>query len=383
MGKKMTLIEFIARAIAVHGYKYDYSKVVYVNNRTKVIIICPEHGEFLVTPYSHLNGVRCPKCAHNYPYTTETFIEQSKKMYDENEFDYSKVVYTKSHNRICLIHKCGHKFYVKACVHIRGLTSCPCCRYKIKNTEDFVKLAKKTHGDYYDYSITEYVNTTTKLWVICPIHGKFLVKPYNHLLGNKCPKCVGQYMDTEYFIEKAKKIHGDKYDYSKVIYVDSITPVIIICPIHGEFLQKPNVHLKGHGCSECGSKKNISETKLFNILKKEFINIEVLHLYRNMDILGRKSIDIYLPEYKIAVEYQGRQHFEPVTRFSGRNGDYIKRYEKYCILDKEKYQQCKDYGVKLFYFTYEKSKVPDIYIDKVYTDETELINAIKKHIDKQ
>lgn len=132
---------------------------------------------------------------------------------------------------------------------------------KRKTTEQFIAEARKVHGDEYDYSKVEYVNNNTKVCVICPEHGEFWVLPRIHLQGCKCAKCSGVVMDKEYFIEKSKKIHGDKYNYSKVEYVDSRTKVCLICKRCGkEFWITPNSHIsRGSGC-ECYAKEAISKS---------------------------------------------------------------------------------------------------------------------------
>jgi very-short-patch-repair endonuclease len=127
---------------------------------------------------------------------------------------------------------------------------------KKSNREEFIKKAIEKHGDKYDYSNVNYINSKTDVEIICPIHGVFNQRPNNHLNGAECPKCYDRSdkisSDTPKFIEKARKIHGDTYDYSEVDYISAKTPVKIICPIHGVFLQKPNDHLNGNGCQECG-----------------------------------------------------------------------------------------------------------------------------------
>ena len=123
--------------------------------------------------------------------------------------------------------------------------------------EDFKERATKIHGNRYDYSKVDYVNSGTKVCVICPIHGDFYQKANDHLRGCGCKKCgyekIGNklQLSTNEFVEKAQLVHGDKYDYSKVIYTKTKENVVIICPIHGEFLQKPNDHLSGCGCPKC------------------------------------------------------------------------------------------------------------------------------------
>lgn len=126
---------------------------------------------------------------------------------------------------------------------------------KKKTTEEFIADAIKVHGNEYDYSKVVYVNNNTKVEVICREHGSFWVLPRIHLSNCKCPKCKGVSSDREYFIEKAKKVHGDKYDYSKVDYKKANVKVTIICKTCGkEFMQTPNSHLDGHGCHDCAKK---------------------------------------------------------------------------------------------------------------------------------
>ena len=134
-------------------------------------------------------------------------------------------------------------------------------------TGEFIQKAKAVHGDKYDYSKVEYVNNKTKVCIICPKHGEFTQVPHNHLLGQGCSDCAREkYTEKrthslEDFIEAAKAIHGNKYDYSHVVYVNAHTNVCIICPVHGEFWQRPSHHLGGHGCSKCATEKNAEKIR--------------------------------------------------------------------------------------------------------------------------
>lgn len=122
------------------------------------------------------------------------------------------------------------------------------------NTESFISRAIEVHGDRYDYSESKYINARTKVEIGCRVHGKFSQSSHLHLAGSNCPKCVGlTRMTTSEFINKAKEVHGSKYDYSDVEYKNNKTDVAILCPEHGEFYQKPNNHLSGHGCTFCGN----------------------------------------------------------------------------------------------------------------------------------
>ena len=157
-------------------------------------------------------------------------------------------------------------------------------------TKDFVKKAQIIHGNKYDYSNSKYINSNTKVNIICPLHGSFWMLPHNHIHGQNCPICAEidrrnrKKIGTNEFIENAKKVHGNYYDYSKVEYIKSRVPVIIICPEHGEFLQNPDKHLKGCGCFKCksgNSKKQFIEkaTKLhkgfYDYSKVNYINSNI------------------------------------------------------------------------------------------------------------
>jgi len=120
--------------------------------------------------------------------------------------------------------------------------------------DDFINKAQKVHGQQYDYSKVQYVNTNTPVVIICPEHGEFPQQPNNHIQGKVCPVCGGtRKQTTQQFIDKSKIVHDDKYNYSKVMYINNTTPVTIICPTHGEFEQLPKVHRNGHGCPRCGN----------------------------------------------------------------------------------------------------------------------------------
>lgn len=182
-------VSFLSKAREVWGDRWDYSNTKYVRATQPIIIECPKHGPFSQVPSSHLRGnVGCRQCS-------------SWKM----------------------------------------------------SPEDFLNRATQVWGDRWDYSLVHYINTSTKVKILCPLHGEFEQTPKKHLLGSVgCPRCNGQRMDTSLFISKAKKVWGDRWDYSKVTYQRSSQPVRIVCPDHGEFEQRPNNHLSGSvGCRGC------------------------------------------------------------------------------------------------------------------------------------
>lgn len=285
--KRLTTEEFVEKARKIHGNKYDYSKVEYKDSHTKVSIICPIHGEFLQTPNNHLNGQQCPFCS--YPN-----INLSK--------------------------------------------------------EKFVSLAKNVHGDKYDYSKVVYKNTKDKVIIICPIHGEFSQSFEKHVVrGQGCPKCVGKNKDTSEFIFQANKIHKNKYDYSKTNYISAITKVTIICPIHGEFLQSPAKHLCGDGCPKCNSSK--LENSLREYLDSKNIKFEEQKTFSWLKYKNNMYLDFYLPEHNIAIECQGEQHFFPVDYAGLGREWAEKQLMINQNRDKVKKELCEANGIKVLYFT--------------------------------
>jgi hypothetical protein len=252
MPAKKTTEEFIQDAIKVHGDRYDYSKVEYKNSKTKVIIICPEHGEFKQIPNGHLRGAQCFSCAGSKKYTTEEWIENAKETH-KNKYDYSKVEYINSKTKVIIICKIHGDFKQLPQDHINGSKCSKCSGTYSYTTDEWINKAQEIHGNKYDYSKVNYINMNTKIIIGCKTHGYVEQTPKLHMKSNGCPKCSTSYnYTTKEWIKKAKESHGDIYDYSKVKYKNSKTKVIIICKEHDEFKQLPNSHISGYGCNKCG-----------------------------------------------------------------------------------------------------------------------------------
>lgn len=259
MPKKLTTEEFIRRSKEVHGDRYDYSKVEYVKSSEKVCIICRIHGEFWQIAASHLSGRGCEPCS-----------------------------------------------YEQRGIAQRGSLS------------SFILKANNKFGGKFDYSMFKYEGVDEKSTIICPIHGETLQSAYNHLKSDHgCYQCNKQALGDKYaytnyeFIEAAKLIHGDKYDYSKVNYRRSREEVCIICHVHGEFWQKPSSHLAGHGCNICSSFGNGFSRSSF--VEKCKVNDEkgllyVISCFNSSESFVKigitsKSIDERFP-YKTSMPYE-------------------------------------------------------------------------------
>jgi very-short-patch-repair endonuclease len=188
------------------------------------------------------------------------------------------------------------------------------------NTCEFINKAFNVHDDKYDYSLVNYIGALTHVDIICKIHGIFKQKPNNHLNGYGCPKCSRiSFSNKIYnkFIEKAKILHENKYDYSKVIYVNTNQHVEIICPKHGIFNQSPNNHLKGCGCPYC--KESIGEKKIADFLLKNSIKFERGKKFNDCKNSYKLAFDFFLPDNNLLIEYDGIQHFLPFNYYGGEN----------------------------------------------------------------
>jgi hypothetical protein len=365
MNKKLqssTLI-FIEKSKKIHGEKFNYSKVEYNGSHSKVCIICEEHGEFYQTPTGHLSGRGCPNCAYAYKHgkyrltTLEKFIEQARAIHLD-KYDYSKVEWKNTYSKITIICPIHGEFTQVPQNHIRLKCGCRKCGREIAkskvikyNTIYFLEHAKKAHGNKYDYSKTNCSNATDKVQIICLDHGKFKQNANQHLQGHGCPKCnfdqmaKDRAMDKEVFIKKAKELFGDKYDYSKVEYINGRNNICLICPLHGEFKVTPNNHLsKKSGCPVCNESK--LERDVSSILQKLNVKYE---RFKRFKWLGRQSLDIYLSNYSIAIECQGIQHFKPID-FAGKGKQWATQsFKEIQKKDDRKLKKCLANDIKMLY----------------------------------
>ena len=287
--------EFIKKSIEIHNNKYNYSKVEYITSNNKVIIICEKHGEFKQNPHSHLSGNGCQKCA------TEL-----------------------THNK------------------------------QRSNTKDFIEKAKLIHGDNYDYTNTNYIDVKTNIIIICKKHGNFKQKPNNHLNGAGCSKCNNCYRgNINDFIEESNKLYNNKYDYSLVNYKSVDNKVDIICKIHGLFQITPYHHIKrNQECPKCCKYKKYSKLSIIwlNFLQK-YYNIIIQHAENNTEYkisnINYKA-DGYCKETNTVFEFHGTIfHGDPrlcnQNEFNYFGKNYGELYQK--TLERE--QQIKDLGYNL------------------------------------
>ena len=365
--------EFIEKAKQVHGDRYDYSKVKYEHCATPVTIICKVHGEFEQRPNNHLRGQNCPFCVgaktvnaetrpHN-PALAEKIMNFIKKEYPDEADNISVIYCVKGDSPATLHCKVHGDFIVNPHSLFRKRTLCVC--KKCSKNDDKYKLAfieksKKLYGDTIDYSKLDMTDKKVKLR--CKIHDVwFEQEKRNHLRYSGCKKCILEKVSLtkDEFIAKSKEYHNDKYDYSKVNYINNKTPVTIICPEHGEFKQLPYEHMRGKGCGICvssyGHKAADAFLRSLGIkFEKEFRFKEYLYKYV-----------FYIPDVKLLIEVDGGFH-----RANGFSGFELEKQKE---IDKFKDNLALINNMNLIRVDYESAKGTSGMID-------ELARLLRQHI---
>ena len=323
----------------IHNNKYSYEKVnleEYEKKgiRTKIEIVCPLHGSFFQTISNHRLGQGCPKCNNEIKRNTkEAFIEKSKLIHN-GIYRYGLVDYKSYNEPVKII--CQHHgvFEQTPSSHLSG-RGCGKCYNEFRRgmggkytLSDFIKKANKVHNNKFDYSkvILPKNMSKDKVIIICPTHGEFAQSPQCHLSGDGCSKCSNKYKKTlKEFLEIAKEHYGDRYDLSKVDYVNNQTPILIKCPIHGWIYIYPRGFLNGNGCSLCTSSKG--ENRIRGFLDRCKIHYITEYQIPNYSF----RYDFFIPGMKLLIEYDGPQHFIPIEHFGGEE-----QLEKQQIIDMEK-----------------------------------------------
>jgi very-short-patch-repair endonuclease len=299
--------------------------------------------------------------------TKENFIKESKSKF-KNRFSYILVEYKGLYKKIKIICKKHDLIFEQTpLLHIRSNHCCPKCvkEYKSinsplrKNKINFIKKSKEIHGDKYDYSKVDYVNNKTPVIII--YNGvEYKQRPDSHISG-RCPEVNKKVrLKTKEFIKKSINIHGDRYIYDKVDYETTKKEVIIICKKHGEFKQKPMTHLKGSGCKLCHESRGEYLVR-FN-LELNGINYESQKSFEDCKNINKLSFDFYLPDYNICIEFDGQQHYKVNDFFGG-----IETFEKLKLNDKIKNDYCL------------KNKITLIRLNDINKIENKINNIMSKY----
>ena len=218
---------------------------------------------------------------------------------------------------------------------------------KTLTTNQFIKRAEVIHNSKYDYSLVYYINAKTKVKIICNKHGIFEQVPDSHITQKTgCPLCSKKHKYTnDEFINKAVLIHNKTYDYSEVKYINNYTKIKIKCEKHGIFEQTPSNHLSGKGCDLCQKSKNENLITIF--LKNKNINHKQQHKFDDCKYIRSLPFDFYLPDHNICIEFQGKQHYQPIEFFGGKNGFILQQKR-----DNVKINYCKNNNIRLIIVKY-------------------------------
>jgi ssDNA-binding Zn-finger/Zn-ribbon topoisomerase 1 len=258
--------EFLKRAENTHGKRYKYVESSYTNYTSKMKLFCSEHGIFEQTPHSHISMKSgCPECG-----------------------------------------------YLKS------------AKSNQKGWEIVLSMFTSVHGARYSYDGDSYTDVSKKIRILCGKHGWFEQKPYQHYGGSGCNQCAieevheRQKIVFEEFVRRSIAMHGDRYKYIQRDWKDIFSPIRIQCSKHGDFLQIPRDHYRGSGCPKCISSRG--ENEIRSILENLKIRFEEQKTFENLTHKSKLKCDFYLPDFNLVIEFNGLQHYEPISVFGGLDG---------------------------------------------------------------
>lgn len=382
MPKRFTQEEFIKRAAEIHGDKYDYSEAVYVNSNTKVKITCKECGEtFNALPNNLLHGHGCPGCyrlKQKKPrITAEEYFKRVRKAHGDR-YDYSKAVFTGTHNLITVICPVHGEFQQDAKSHLK----CGCFKcFHENNRNAFAeynkgaqkkareKFFERLHKDFsfLDTSRLQYIDGKTKVTLGCPKHGYFKIWPRDitRARGNAsgCPECK-----KENFMAAGKKINesfkknflasvadkNSRFDLSRTTYINWKTPLSFECKKCGTIITRmPKALQDGAKCPVCYAGKSLGEVRISDFLKEMDISFEPEYYFSDLKDVSYLRYDFYIESRNLLIEYDGQQHYS--DNAFGESSETRKKH------DRMKDEYARSHNIKLLRIPYwEYRNIPSI-----------------------
>ena len=247
----------------VHGTRYDYSKLVYSGVKEPIIVICDIHGEFITSTDRHSRGSGCPKCAGVGRSNTSEFVTKAIKVHS-NKYIYSKVEYTNNTTVVIITCPIHGDFKQSPAHHLRGYGCSKCSGKFVTNTKEFIELGMLLFKGKHTYEKSIFTKSLEPIVVTCKVHGDFITIPNTYQTAKYgCSSCAGSpKVTTETVIPRFIAVHGTKFNYSGVEYVNMHTNIVITCnTCRSCFNQTPRNHLNGDGCSRCNPKGGFDKTK--------------------------------------------------------------------------------------------------------------------------
>ncbi|MGF1737801.1 hypothetical protein [Photobacterium satsumensis] len=285
---RKTKAMFVEESRAFHKGKYSYENFVYINAKTKGQVTCPVHGDFEQRPDAHLAGRGCPECSGKKKRTLKEFVAKAQDVH-QNKYSYGKFIYRGSLEKGTIVCPVHGDFEQRPNSHLAG-KGCPqCSRSSPVTQEQFICRANSIHHNKYEYNDFVYTGALSKAVITCPLHGNFEQRPDTHLRGAGCPICAkdSRKKTTAEFIRQAQRLHRQRYSYEHFEYVNARTKGKITCAMHGIYEQHPFNHLAGNGCPHCAS-----QSRQYQAMKSfAFWRFKPLANYPLVDIF-RKSLPV-------------------------------------------------------------------------------------------
>ena len=342
----MTKQIFLEKARKKHGYKYNYINLPNIVMQTDYIELEYENRLYKQRVVKHLKG-NCPE-KKTYNKDNSLFIETSKKIWGD-KYDYSLTEYINARTKVKIIHD-GIIYQQLPNSHLK---------YPVEGYLDndvFLQKAYKKWGNKYDYSLVNFKTANTKIKII--LDGVIYEQTaHNHLKYG--PERLNKKKTNNQFIEESNRIHDFLFDYTKTIYKTDREKVKITCKLHGDFTQLPNSHLRGRGCPSCSESKG--EKSIAKFLNKFKINFDRQKKFKDCKNIHELPFDFYIPSLRMIIEFDGKQHYEPMDFFGGE-----KAFERLKLNDKIKNDYCEDNYINL--------------IRIKYTNIENIENILKKYI---
>lgn len=384
MSKKLTQGEFIEKVNSNNTNDIDISEFIYNGNNVKGKCRCNVCGNVWYTvPMSLFNGHGCPKCAivqraRKISKSLEDFKMEAVSIHGDS-YDYEYVEYINEKTKVAIkCNKCGKLFYQKPFLHLKG-HGCPYCNGGVMyKQDDFLKIVRENNKHNLILDDFIYTNAITKSKCKCGDCGyEWKALPSSLTSGHGCPKCSVKKRGlnkrkpfSEFIIEYNEKFPNNKFSFIESTYKTAQDNMTIICPVHGEFSKRPNSLLNGEGCPYC-NESNL-ERQIRGFLEKN--NKKFKQHDNDFDWIGRQSLDFYLPDYNVAIECQGAQHYKKSNYYGGD-----KKFKKQIERDRRKFNLCNEHGIKLLYYTDFKGEIPVIYKPYTFYDKHKLLTEICKY----
>lgn len=363
--KKLTNDEVIEKLKSLYGETLDYSKVQYINSRNPITLICPIHGKFEQYANNALQGKGgCPKCKLGISNQSE-FIKAAKERFGD-KFTYGKTKFKNLSTKVVITCPIHGDFEVTPRQFLQAKYGCRQCYNDSKKVEKPRKLTiqekldirkqkwidccTNIHNNKYDYSKVDYRKACEKVCIICPEHGEFWQTPTDHKSGRGCPRCgrvttFSKVVKSQEIFEKsAREVHGYKYTYGK--YKGMHSYMEISCPKHGMFLCTPHNHLYNRtGCPKCN--QSYGEQLISEWLDSN--NIQYIYQFNIKQNTTNRYMDFYftLNNINYAIEYNGIQHYKPVEFFGGEKA-FIEQQER----DQFIRSYCNEQNIQLIEISY-------------------------------